>query len=825
MSFSRFTVKEKMIWFLLPLIIVCVALLSFMANQLAKTLLLKEYTLQKEYVKANVVNAIGLIDAGFQMLDKQLEKDMIISVQTFKDLYDQQGPSVDLQDIKAQMGNVYDLVVIDENTTIIDATIKEGLNFNFTDFDPVLGNKINQLRLEETIVHEKIRTNVGTGLLSKFSYISSSDHSVLLEIVYNDASFAALVDKLDPLKTLDKLEEASPNIDAIKVFDIYGYEFTNSNTLEKPTAESLSLVARAMTEKDFEIPTDKGSTRYLYLPEIAPGPLSDHSRIVEIQYNATSTNKVIRLLSMIIFGVGTLIGILSIYLILVMIKRITQPLTALSRAAHQMSEGIYDVKVPVMAHDEIGQLTLAFNAMSDRVNHAYNTIENQLKTTLHSMGDGLISTNAKGYIEILNKTAEELTGWKHEEAIGLPLDAVFHVVDEMTKENLTLSDHNHLLLISRSGRSLPIETTTSDILSHNDEYNGQVIVFRDVQDKRDKIGQIEYLSFHDQLTGLYNRRYFEDTLVRLNNEAYLPLTLVMTDVNGLKMVNDAFGHLYGDVLLKNAADLMKNGCRSSDILARIGGDEFVILLPNTELEAADALMKRIQNTAKKLDMSPIIVSFSYGIATKYVSSTSISEIFKIAEDYMYRSKLKDSIDLRYQILQQIMNTLYLKSPNEKRHADAVCQTSLYIGQLLKLNDNEILEITKAAQMHDIGKIAMDLSLLDRKDALTEAERLDVERHPEIGYQLLKSINAYARIADAVLCHHENYDGSGYPRGLKGEEIHLHGRILALANAYDQLLTHPSISTAEEALNRLNQLSGKELDPILTKIFTESMLKS
>lgn len=834
MNFKVFTVKQKMLWLFLPMIVVVVLVLTIFANLLTKDLLLEKYTNDMNYMESYAIMALNQIDSGFAMLDNQLEKDMTEGVLTFKKLYEASIPNVNLTDIKAQMDNVYDLVIIDSETKVVDTTLLEAVNFDFKAFDPVLGEKINNIRLGDTVVHEKIRTNVTTGLLSKFSYVSADNHNVLLEIVYSDDHFSNLVSKLEPVKTMENLALINPIIQDIKVYDIYGYQYTHTGEKYKPTEESTSVVERALIEHKFEVVSGNMTKRVVYISDQGVNPLSDHSRIIEITFNSSQINTLINRVSLLVFSTGFFIVLITIGWVYFGIRRITTPISRLSAAANSVANGNYEIQVQGLPTeiDEISQLTRVFNKMTVKISDAYKDIENKLKITLQSMGDGLIATNESGQIEVMNKVAEDITGWTISEAYGKPLYEVLILTKPLVR---SASEHgsyydeetiDYEYLFTKRGDEIPIEKNISAIMDKDGIQKGQVVVFRDVTDQNEKISKIEYLSYHDQLTGAYNRRYFEGAMKRLNRLENLPITLVMIDVNGLKLINDAFGHAAGDKLLKTASQFMQSACRSEDIFSRIGGDEFVLLLPKTDMDVAEQIMKRIYQETVDKAMDNMILSVSYGMATKYDVDTSLNEIFKIAEDHMYRKKLSESLSMRYQMIEVVLKTLYEKNERERFHSERVSDISVKIGEALNLELDEIKELKATGLMHDIGKIAIDLTLLDKPDALTSAERLEIERHPEVGYQMLKSINEFSKISEYVLSHHEKWDGSGYPRNLTGEEIPLQARIVAIADFYDAMSTERPYKKAlnkQEVIEALEKRSGIDFDPFLTGVFLNLLM--
>lgn len=461
----------------------------------------------------------------------------------------------------------------------------------------------------------------------------------------------------------------------------------------------------------------------------------------------------------------------------------------------------------------------------------------RLRTTLLSIGDGVISTDARGCVTLVNKVAEELTGWSQEAAYGLPLDQVLNLVDEYTRESCEnpasrvletgtiIELNNHTILLSKNGGEIPVEDSAAPIKDPDGHITGVVIVFRDFTEKKEKQEQIEYLSFHDHLTGLYNRRYFDEELKRLNTPRNLPLSLLIFDVNGLKLTNDAFGHLAGDRLLKKVAQTMQEISRSDDIIARIGGDEFVILLPQTEIQEAKELAKRINIALSHEHLEAGQVSISSGWSVKTTIDEEIAEVFKAAENKMYQYKISERHSTRNEAIQFIMKTLYEKLPREQEHSERVSRISGMIGASMGMTKEEINELKTAGALHDIGKIAIGNEILDKVDELSDFEWLEIRRHPEISYSILSSLNDYAPLANIILVHHERYDGKGYPKGLVGDQIPLQARIIAIADAYDAMTygrPYKLPLTAEAALQEIADGRHTQFDPAIADIFLQIM---
>jgi len=462
----------------------------------------------------------------------------------------------------------------------------------------------------------------------------------------------------------------------------------------------------------------------------------------------------------------------------------------------------------------------------------------QFKTTLLSVGDGIISTDENGNVMILNSIAENLTGWTYKEALGKPIEEVFNIVNEFTNERCEnpvkevletgniIELANHTMLISKDGIERPIEDSAAPIKDETGNITGVVLVFRDFTEKKKSQDEIKRLSFHDHLTGVYNRRFFETEIKRLDTENNLPITIIMGDVNGLKLINDSFGHFAGDELLEKVAEVISGSCRKTDILARIGGDEFAILMPKTSANEAKKFIDKMKLNLKKEKIRNMVMSVSFGHETKTDFTESIYFILRKAEDFMYNNKLFEGPSVRGKVINNIIETINEKSPREKAHSERVAKICFAISQELELDEREANQMKAFGLLHDIGKIAIDDNILNKTEALTETENREIRRHAEIGYRILSTANDMSEIADYVLLHHERWDGKGYPKGLKGKDIPLASRICSIADAYDAMTSDRSYRPAmplEYAISELQENAGTQFDPEIVEIFLEKVL--
>ena len=357
-------------------------------------------------------------------------------------------------------------------------------------------------------------------------------------------------------------------------------------------------------------------------------------------------------------------------------------------------------------------------------------------------------------------------------------------------------------------------------------------IVRDVTTRKQMENELIRLSYKDQLTGLYNRRFFEEELIRLDSPENLPLTIIMGDVNGLKLINDSFGHGVGDELLQTVGDNITNSCRKGDVVARISGDEFVIILPRTDEKEAEDVVSRLRelNANTKLKDNKLFnieISVSFGIGTKYTMDTRISEVFKLSEDNMYKNKLFEGPSMRSKTIDTIISALYELSKGEEEHSRRVSKISQEICKALGMKEDMIKKVKKVGLLHDIGKIAISKAVLDKPGSLTESEWEEMKKHPEIGYRILSTVNEMSEIAEYTLSHHERYDGQGYPKGLKGEEIPLISRIIAIADSYDAMASDRVYRKAlprDKIVKEFKRNAGTQFDPYLTRIFVEDVLK-
>jgi len=476
------------------------------------------------------------------------------------------------------------------------------------------------------------------------------------------------------------------------------------------------------------------------------------------------------------------------------------------------------------------KISLKFSRLSnlqEKTEELFKKSEEHYQSFFENSLDGIYKSTIDGKYIDANPTLVKILGYdKKEELISVNIPDHIYV---SKKYRPSPEERNKLFetkLRKKDGTHIWVEVSSKVIYNKGKPAYYEGIV-RDISERKKSEEKIVYLSFHDKLTGLYNRAYFEEEIKRLDTKRQLPLSFIIGDINNLKLVNDAFGHLKGDKIIVKVAEILKALCRQEDVVSRWGGDEFTILLPQTKKEEAEEIVNRIKNVFAITDKQEIPISISLGLATKEKTDQDFKDVAIAAEDNMYRHKLIERKSVYSSITSSLQRTLYEKSIETNEHAERLKKLSKEIGESIHLPENKIDELSLLSTLHDIGKLAVSEEIIKNGRKLTKKEWVLIKKHPGVGYNICVSNPQLTHIAEGVLGHHEWWNGDGYPQGLKGDNIPITSRIISIVDAYDVMIsgrTYKKAVTKKEAIKELIRCSGTQFDPRLVDIFISTVLK-
>lgn len=560
---------------------------------------------------------------------------------------------------------------------------------------------------------------------------------------------------------------------------------------------------------------------------------------------------------------ATLAGIfvlLSVAIYIVITRRLLKPMQTLLQTSDALSAGDLTKRIDIVRNDEIGQISESFNKVADKMQFMVNNLEatvkerteelqkavstsdenkDQLQLILDSAAEAIYGIDINGNCTFCNLSCIKMLGYNNQsELLGENMHRQIH---HSRRDGKPLTEEECMIIkAAKQGQGTHVDDEVFwradgsgfdvEYYSYpqikNGEIIGAVITFLDVSERKQKEAEIQYLNCYDPLTGLHNRRCFEENRTRLDTPDNLPLSVIFADINGLKMTNDIFGHSAGDKLIKKSSEILRQVCREEDIVARVGGDEFIILLPETIGEDAEIILARIKSGFADAYLEAIKCSISLGLDTKQRPDQSLDEIVANAENAMYKDKTMNRKSINKDIVDTIIETLHTRNNREKQHSIAVSELCFDVGTAMHLPETEISKLKRAGYLHDIGKIVLDEGMLT-KETLSDEEFEKMQQHSAVGYRILSLFDDTLDLADYVYGHHERWDGNGYPRGVKGEQIPLLSRIISVAETYDRVLNRGNLTLKDRqqtALDVISNGAGTQFDPQIAEVFVQMITK-
>jgi diguanylate cyclase (GGDEF)-like protein/PAS domain S-box-containing protein len=456
----------------------------------------------------------------------------------------------------------------------------------------------------------------------------------------------------------------------------------------------------------------------------------------------------------------------------------------------------------------------------------FRQLAENIREVFYASEQGYIRYVSPAYMEIWGRSPQSL--YQEPESF---LDTVHPEDKEGVRESLEKKGRGEVEEVYRivrpDGSIRWIKDRSFPIYGDSGETLRVVGIAADITDLKLGEEKLKYLSLHDPLTGLYNRIYFEEEMSRIERGRYNTVGIVSCDLDGLKLVNDTLGHDQGDSLLVAAAGVIRGCFREGDLVARIGGDEFSVVLPDTTESTVEKACQRIEEAVASYNAAnpELPVSISVGSAVSHGADRSLKDVFKEADNSMYREKLYRTQSVRSTVLKTLINTLKERDLTTEEHILRLEKLLISVAVLIGLPESTRSDLSLLAKFHDIGIVGISDAILFKEGPLTSREWTEMKRHSEIGYRIALSAPDLIPIADWILKHHEWWNGQGYPLGIEGEEIPVECRLLAIADAYEALTSarpyRKTLSHAK-AMAELQRHAGTQFDPKLLEKFVQML---
>lgn len=414
----------------------------------------------------------------------------------------------------------------------------------------------------------------------------------------------------------------------------------------------------------------------------------------------------------------------------------------------------------------------------------------------------------------VNKAFEALTGLQGKNILGKTVTEVLPGIEQYWMDAYGA--------VALTGVPQRFKNYSADIHKYYDVWafsprHGQfATVISDITEQVELEEKLKYVYYHDAMTHLFNRQYLYDHVPQFESKDIQPLSIIMADINGLRIINESFGFAFGDETLKAVAKAIQTTCGSDATAIRWSGDDFMILMTHTDHDAAELLTQTLKQQLEiQLAGEISRVSVTIGQYTVTDDSVSIFHAIKNTEQTMRQKKMVNVNSIQNAPISMVLHALYEKNHREEAHSIRVSKLCAFVGTAMELDMDAISKLRIIGLVHDIGKIGIDDTILNKPDRLTPAEFEVMKKHSAIGFRILSAYQQTAEFAYYVLSHHEYFDGHGYPNGIKGDSIPLFTRILSVADSFDAMTRkrpYCAEKTIEEAIVELKRCAGTQFDP-------------
>lgn len=778
-----------------------ICFLSYKGFKNVEKILYAEDMARREMTENAVYHAVKNVEDTSRVIDAYFSEQMMRFSERLAAEYEK-NPDVmswNLDELKKEGGD-FDIYIIDENLVVVRTTFPpdKGLDFKrFKNFRALLEERLQG----DSFVTDFIEPSYKTGRLMKYSYMPSPDHRYIFELSIDVGKKFPGLNILDFKTVVEGLLKKHP-----EVRDINIYKFNREG---KPVMEisqnrrskgfvippeNMKAVTDAVLYNELrEVKDQKSILTYRYIPYntyLASGEIDSwNSYLIEIIYDDKSLVKKIKKQRALLFS--------NLFLITL----------------------VFSVLVFILAY-YLGRL--------EKVRH-------HLATVIERTSEGYCMIDLAYHIKEVNTALCRMLGYERDELLDYNIRALLQ--DEGLNYDYFLkgSDNNlhythEAVLPAKNGEKVNVLVKATLVRNEKGKPLYAFAFISDITERKRMEERLKFMSLHDGLTGLYNRTFFEQNMNSVTHGHY-PLGIIVCDVDGLKIINDTLGHKKGDELLQAAAEAIKRACGQRDniVISRIGGDEFALLAFKVSREELVEIAGRIKMEADVYNRhsEDLVLSVSTGMAWEDRPGKKVEDIFKEADNNMYREKLYQRQSVRSAIISTLKKAMEERDLVTEGHSERLQELAADFARYLGLPEEKVNEIRLLAQFHDIGKVGIPDRILFKQGDLTPEEKWEMERHCEIGYRIASASPDLLPVADFILKHHEWWDGKGYPLGLKGEEIPLECRILAICDAYDAMTSsrpYREGMTKEKALEVIEKEAGKQFDPELVKRFREYLMK-
>ena len=363
-------------------------------------------------------------------------------------------------------------------------------------------------------------------------------------------------------------------------------------------------------------------------------------------------------------------------------------------------------------------------------------------------------------------------------------------------------------------------------IARDDKNNAVFLTLKDITEGQRNIERLSEAGIFDSLTGAYYRSVLPELLSKTDLPGNLPIAIFMFDVNGMKIINDIFGYDEGNKLLVKCATIISLAAPSRGMIVRMSGDEFLLMVPKCLRQERQYIADKIIEYTKEERNELITPDISMGIGVKEITSQSLETILRRTEEKLIEKRKRDSASFKNTIVRDLLRHLSIKNFETTKHIIRVKGLSLMLGESLKFDQEDMNILALAADIHDIGKVLIPEEILSKKGNLTKKEWKEIKLHPITSYYIANALLKYKSTANVILYHHENWDGSGYPEGIKEDKIPLMSRILSIVDSFDMMqnTTHyrKKFYSPKGALMEIKKGAGTKFDPNLVRLFLKIM---